>query len=74
MDLILFLKHVRDGALRNGIGIEFHSLGAVYQYGLSNKEERDLVTANATGQNFLDPRMPHFKLDTDISGSTHASL
>ena len=26
---------------------EFHSLGAVYEYDLSNKEERDLGTANA---------------------------
>ena len=45
MDLILFLKLVRDDALR--IGIELHSLGAVYEYELSNKEERDLGTANA---------------------------
>ena len=45
MDLILFLKFVRDDALR--IGIEFHSLGAVYEYDLSNKEEPDLGTANA---------------------------
>ena len=44
---MLFLKLVRDGALRIGIGIEFHSLGAVYEYDLSNKEERDLGTANA---------------------------
>ena len=47
MDLILFLKLVRDDAFRIGIGIEFHSLGAVYEYALSNKEERDLGTANA---------------------------
>ena len=47
MDLILFLKLVRDDALRIGITIEFHSLGAVYEYDLSNKEERDLGTANA---------------------------
>ena len=47
MDLILFLKFVRDDSLQIGIGIEFHSLGAVYEYGLSNKEERDLGTANA---------------------------
>ena len=47
MDLILFFKLVRDDALRIGTGIEFHSLGAVYEYDLSNKEERDLGTANA---------------------------
>ena len=47
MDLIPFLKIVRNDALRIGTGIEFHSLGAVYQYDLSNKEERDLGTANA---------------------------
>ena len=29
------------------LGIEFHSLGAVYQYNLLNKEERDLGTAKA---------------------------
>ena len=45
MGSILFLKLVRDDALR--IGIEFHSLGAVYEYDLSSKEERDLGTANA---------------------------
>ena len=39
------LKLVRDDALQIGIGIEFHSLGAVYEYVLSNKEERDLGTA-----------------------------
>ena len=45
MDLILSLKLVRDDAnLRIGIGIEFHSLGAVYEYDLSNKEERDIGT------------------------------
>ena len=44
MDLILFLKLVRDDALRIGIGIELHSLGAVYEYDLSNKEKRDLGT------------------------------
>ena len=47
MDLTLFLKLVRDDALRIGIGIEFHSLGAVCEHDLSNKEERDLGTANA---------------------------
>ena len=47
MDLTLFLKLVRDDALRIGIGFEFHSLGAVYEYDLSNQEERDLGTANA---------------------------
>ena len=45
MDLILFLKLFRDDALRIGIGIEFHSLGTVYEYDLSNMEERDLGTA-----------------------------
>ena len=29
---ILSLKHVGDDVLRTGIGIEFHSLGAVYEY------------------------------------------
>ena len=38
---------VRDDALRIGIAIEFHSSGAIYEYDLSNKEERDLGTANA---------------------------
>ena len=49
MDLILFLKLVRYDSLRIGIGIgiEFHSLCAVYEYDLSNKEERDLGTASA---------------------------
>ena len=47
MNLILFLKLVRDDALRIGIGIEFHSLEAVYEYDLSSKEERDLGTAYA---------------------------
>ena len=47
MDLVLFLKLVRDDALRIRIIIKFHSLGAVYEYDLSNKEERDLGTANA---------------------------
>ena len=53
MDLILFFKLVRDDALRIGIGIEFHSLGVVYEYDLSNKKERDLGTANAP---FTDDR------------------
>ena len=47
MDLILFLKLVRDDALRIGIRIKFHSLGDVYEYHLLNKEEGDLGTANA---------------------------
>ena len=47
MDLILFLNLVRDDALGIRIRIEFHSLGAVYEYDLSNKKERDLGTANA---------------------------
>ena len=46
MDLILSLKLVKVDALL--IGIEFHSLCAVYEYDLSNKEERDLGTANAS--------------------------
>ena len=33
--------------MRNAIGIEFHSLGVVYKYDISNKEERDIGTANA---------------------------
>ena len=47
MYLILSLKLVRDDALQIGIGIEFHSLMAVFEYDLSNNEERDLGTANA---------------------------
>ena len=47
MDLILSLKLVRVDALRIAIGIEFHSLGAVYECDQSNKEERDLGTAKA---------------------------
>ena len=47
MSLTLSLKLLRDGELRNWPGIEFHSLGAVYEYDLSNNEERDLGTANA---------------------------
>ena len=53
MDLILFLKLVRDDALRIGIGLELHSLDAVYEYDLSNKKERDIGTANAP---FTDDR------------------
>ena len=45
--LILFLKLFNVDDLRTGIGIEFHSFGAEYEYDLSNKEERDLGTANA---------------------------
>ena len=40
MDMILSLKLVRDDALP--IGIEFHSFGDVYEYDLSNKEEREM--------------------------------
>ena len=47
MTLILSLKLLRDCELRTWIGIEFHNLGAVYEYDLSNEEERDLGTANA---------------------------
>ena len=43
----LSLKLVKYDALRIGIRIEFHSLGAVYDYDLSNKKERDLRTAKA---------------------------
>ena len=46
MNLILSLKLVRDDALQIRIGIEFHSLGAVYEYDISNKVERDIGTAN----------------------------
>ena len=46
MDFILPLKLVRDDALRMGIGIEFPSLGAVYEYDLLNKQERGLGTSN----------------------------
>ena len=42
MDLILFLKLVRDDALRSGIGI-----WCCIRMHLSNKKERDLGTANA---------------------------
>ena len=38
---------VTHDALRIGIEIEFHSLVVVYEYDLSNKQERDLGTANA---------------------------
>ena len=47
MDLILFFHLVRDDAFRIRIRIKFHSLGAVYEYDLSNKEQQDLGTANA---------------------------
>ena len=47
MDLILSLKPIRDDALRIGIVIKFHNLDAVYDYDISNNEERDLRTANA---------------------------
>ena len=40
-------KLVRDDELLTVIGIEFHSLGAVYEYDLLNREERGLGTANA---------------------------
>ena len=39
MSLTLSLKLLRDGELRTWVGIEFHSLGAVYEYDLSNKED-----------------------------------
>ena len=45
--LIVFLKLFNVDELRTGIGIEFHSFGAEYEYNLSNKEERDLGKTNA---------------------------
>ena len=39
---ILSFKHVRDDALPIGIGIEFHSLGAVYEYDLSTRTSETL--------------------------------
>ena len=54
---ILSLKHVRDDALRIGIQIEFHSLGAVYEYDLSNKEERDFGTADAPSTDIRSVRL-----------------
>ena len=47
MDLILFSKLVIDDALRIEIVIEFHSLAAVYECDLPNKEEQHLGTVNA---------------------------
>ena len=38
MTLILSLKLLRDCELRIWTGIEFHNLGAVYEYDISNKE------------------------------------
>ena len=57
MTLILSLKLLRDCELRTWIGIEFHNLGAVYEYDLSNKEERDLGTANAPLTDDLSARL-----------------
>ena len=57
MHLIFSLKLLRDGESRTWIGIEFHSLGAVYEYDLSNKEERDLGTANAPLTDDLSVRL-----------------
>ena len=55
--LILFLKLFNVDDLRTGIGIEFHSFGAEYEYDLSNKEERDLGTANAPLTDDLSVRL-----------------
>ena len=57
MSLTLSLKLFRDGELRTWVGIEFHSLGAVYEYDLSNNEERDLGTANAPLTDDLSVRL-----------------
>ena len=57
MSLTLSLKLLRDGELRFWDGIEFHSLGAVYEYDLSNNEERDLGTANAPLTDDLSVRL-----------------
>ena len=57
MHLISSLKLLRDGELRTLIGIEFHSLDAVYEYDLSNKEGRDLGTANAPLTDDLSVRL-----------------
>ena len=39
------------------MGIEFHSFGAVYEYDLSNKDERDLRAANAPLTDDLSGRL-----------------
>ena len=60
MHLILSLKLLRYGELRTWIGIKFHSLGAVYEYDLSNKVQRDLGThgtANAPLTDDLSVRL-----------------
>ena len=57
MSLTLSLKLLRDGELRTWVGIEFQSLGAVYEYDLSNNEERDLGTANAPLTDDLSVRL-----------------
>ena len=57
MSLTLSLKLLRDGELRTWAGIVFHSLGAVYEYDLSNNEERDLGTANAPLTDDLSVRL-----------------
>lgn len=67
MDLIVSLKLLRDDEFRTGIGIEFHSFGAVYEYDLSNKEERDLGTANAPLTDDLSVRL--WVSDTGFSKS-----
>ena len=57
MSLTLSLKLLRDSELQTWVGIEFHSLGAVYEYDLSNNEERDLGTANAPLTDDLSVRL-----------------
>ena len=57
MTLILSLKLWRDCELCTWIGNEFHNLGAVYEYDLSNKEERDIGTANAPLTDDLSARL-----------------
>ena len=57
MTLILSLKLLRDCELGTSIGIEFHKLGAVYEYDLSKKEERDIGTANASLTDDLSARL-----------------
>ena len=66
-DLILFLKLFNVNELHTGIGIEFHSFSAEYEYDLSNKEERDLGTANAPSTDDLSVRL--WVSDTGFSRS-----
>ena len=52
MDLILFLKLVRDDAWN-----QIPQFGCCIQYDLSNKEERDLGTANAPLTDYYSVRL-----------------